>query len=77
MERQLEAAIRAVIRFLDDRQYRYALIGGIALAQWGSCAPHTTPTSRCSSPISITLQSGRQFAQLFLNLPGNKSRTIP
>lgn len=35
MERQLEAAIRAVIRFLDDRHYRYALIGGIALAQWG------------------------------------------
>lgn len=35
MERRLEAAIRAVIQFLDDHHYRYALIGGIALAQWG------------------------------------------
>jgi hypothetical protein len=35
MKRRLEAAIRKVIRFLDDRHYRYALIGGIALAQWG------------------------------------------
>lgn len=35
MERRLETAIRQVIRFLDDRHYRYALIGGIALAQWG------------------------------------------
>lgn len=35
MEKRLEAAIRKVIRFLDDHQYRYALIGGIALAQWG------------------------------------------
>ncbi len=35
MERRLEAAIRTVIRFLDGGHYRYALIGGIALAQWG------------------------------------------
>jgi predicted nucleotidyltransferase len=35
METRLESAIRKVIRFLDDHQYRYALIGGIALAQWG------------------------------------------
>ena len=35
MEKRLETAIRKVIRFLDDRHYRYALIGGIALAQWG------------------------------------------
>lgn len=35
MERRLETAIRKVIQFLDDRHYRYALIGGIALAQWG------------------------------------------
>ncbi len=35
MERRLEAAIRTVIRFLDRHHYRYALIGGIALAQWG------------------------------------------
>ena len=35
MESRLEAAIRKVIRFLDSRHYRYALIGGIALAQWG------------------------------------------
>jgi len=35
MEKRLEAAIRQVIRFFDDRHYRYALIGGIALAQWG------------------------------------------
>lgn len=34
MERRLEAAIHQVIQFLDGRHYRYALIGGIALAQW-------------------------------------------
>jgi len=35
MEKRLEGAIRKVIQFLDDHHYRYALIGGIALAQWG------------------------------------------
>lgn len=35
MEGRLESALRTVIRFLDDHHYRYALIGGIALAQWG------------------------------------------
>ena len=35
MERQLEASLRKVIAFLDARSFRYAVIGGIALAQWG------------------------------------------
>ena len=35
MERQLEVSLRKVIAFLDARGFRYAVIGGIALAQWG------------------------------------------
>jgi predicted nucleotidyltransferase len=35
VERQLEASIRKVVVFLDANGYRYAIIGGIALAQWG------------------------------------------
>jgi predicted nucleotidyltransferase len=35
MEGRLEAALRDVISFLDEHGYKYALIGGIALAQWG------------------------------------------
>ena len=35
MEKQLEASLRAAISFLEDNDYRYAIIGGIALSQWG------------------------------------------
>jgi hypothetical protein len=35
MERQLEISLRKVIAFLDASSFRYAVIGGIALAQWG------------------------------------------
>lgn len=35
MERKLEAALRSAIHFLEANGYDYALIGGLALAQWG------------------------------------------
>lgn len=35
MEKQLEGPLRAAIAFLEDKGYRYAVTGGIALAQWG------------------------------------------
>jgi hypothetical protein len=35
MERRLEASLREVVEFLEASGYGYALIGGIALAQWG------------------------------------------
>ncbi len=35
MEKQLEASVHAAIAFMEERGFRYALIGGIALAQWG------------------------------------------
>lgn len=35
MEKQLEPSLRAVIAFLENRGYRYAIIGGVALPQWG------------------------------------------
>ena len=35
MEKQLEASIHTAIAFMEERGFRYALIGGIALAQWG------------------------------------------
>ena len=35
MEKHLEKALRQVVTFLESHKYRYALIGGIALAQWG------------------------------------------
>lgn len=35
MERSLEVSVRQVIAFLENHGYRYALIGGIALSQWG------------------------------------------
>ena len=34
MEKQLEAPLRAAVTFLEERGYRYAVIGGIALSQW-------------------------------------------
>ncbi len=35
MEKELEAPLREVITFFEKYGYRYALTGGIALAQWG------------------------------------------
>lgn len=35
MERKIEAALRAAVDFLESHGYGYALIGGLALAQWG------------------------------------------
>jgi hypothetical protein len=32
---RLEAALRAAVTFLDSNGYSYAIVGGIALAQWG------------------------------------------
>jgi len=35
VEARLEAAVRKVVDFLTAHGYRYAIIGGIALSQWG------------------------------------------
>lgn len=35
MEKQLEPALRKAIDWLDTHGYRYAVIGGIAVSQWG------------------------------------------
>lgn len=35
MENQLKKPLRKAIRFLEENGYRYAVIGGIALSQWG------------------------------------------
>lgn len=35
MDKQLEASARAAIVFLNEHSYRYAIIGGIAMSQWG------------------------------------------
>ena len=35
MDTQLERSVRAAIDFLETQGYRYALVGGLALAQWG------------------------------------------
>jgi predicted nucleotidyltransferase len=35
MEEHLRPALHKAIQFLDEMGYRYAIIGGVALAQWG------------------------------------------
>ena len=35
MEKSLEAPLRKALVFLEENSYPYAIIGGIALAQWG------------------------------------------
>lgn len=35
MERQLEISLRKMVAFLDTHGFCYAIIGGIAAAQWG------------------------------------------
>lgn len=35
MEKQLEAPLRQAAAFLEERGYRYAIVGGVALPQWG------------------------------------------
>lgn len=35
MESKIEAVLRSAIGFLESSDYAYALIGGLALAQWG------------------------------------------
>jgi predicted nucleotidyltransferase len=35
MEKQLEGSFRKAIGFLEEEGFRYAIIGGIAVAQWG------------------------------------------
>ncbi len=35
MEKQLESSLQQAILFLENQGYRYAIIGGIALSQWG------------------------------------------
>ena len=34
MEKRLESSLRAAVTFLETQGYRYAIVGGIALAQW-------------------------------------------
>ena len=35
MDKRLEGPLQKAIAFLDEQGYRYAVIGGIAVAQWG------------------------------------------
>lgn len=35
MDDQLREPLRKAVRFLEENRYRYAIIGGIAMAQWG------------------------------------------
>jgi hypothetical protein len=35
IEKKLESSLRVAIRWLESRGYRYAVIGGIAVSQWG------------------------------------------
>ncbi len=35
MQKQLNASLETVVAFLEEHGYRYAIVGGIALAQWG------------------------------------------
>ena len=35
MEGRLERALRKAVAFLESHGYRYALVGGMALPQWG------------------------------------------
>lgn len=35
MEKQLESSLHTVVNYLDQHNYRYAIIGGIALSYWG------------------------------------------
>jgi hypothetical protein len=35
MEKQLEFPLRKAVAFLEERGYRYAIVGGVALPQWG------------------------------------------
>ena len=35
MEKRLEKPLRTAVNFLESHSYRYAIIGGIALTQWG------------------------------------------
>jgi len=35
VEKRLEASLRKAVAFLDGHGYRYAIIGGVALSQWG------------------------------------------
>lgn len=35
MEAQLREPLRKAVRFLEENGYRYAVIGGIAMSQWG------------------------------------------
>src|SRR4030067_16132 len=39
MEKQLEAPLKISIEILEKNGYRYAMIGGLALAQWGMVRP--------------------------------------
>ncbi len=35
MSSKLETSLRTAIEFLDAQDYRYAIIGGLALSHWG------------------------------------------
>ena len=35
MDKKLEAPLRQAISVLEQHDYRYAIIGGVALSQWG------------------------------------------
>lgn len=35
MEKKLEASLRVAVQWLESRGYRYAVIGGLAVSQWG------------------------------------------
>ncbi|MBI5347996.1 MAG: nucleotidyl transferase AbiEii/AbiGii toxin family protein [Chloroflexi bacterium] len=35
MEKKLESSLRVAVQWLESRGYRYAVIGGLAVSQWG------------------------------------------
>lgn len=35
MEQKLKVSLKEAVKFLEENEYQYAIIGGIALSQWG------------------------------------------
>jgi predicted nucleotidyltransferase len=57
MEKQLEAPLRRVVEFLEQNDFRYAIIGGIALAQWGVIRATHDVDIKIFAPVRAAIKS--------------------
>lgn len=78
MHEQLRMPLGKVVAFLENHGYRYAIIGGIALSQWGVFALYLSYRHQSARAQHELCRGSRRIVPgTFLNRRGNMARPIP